>query len=115
MKKLHKLFIIIGVVLVVIVLGYQLIVARVSTIMFDTMKYRTFQLGMSSTRAKSLFSNYGELIKMSTEKEDYGILTELTFESKKKGAEFYEEHLTLRFVDDKLNGFHYHNPRIVLE
>ena len=69
MKKLHKLFIIVGVVLVVTVLGYQLIVARVSTRMFDAMKYNTFQLGMSPTRAESLFSSYGELTKTSTEKK----------------------------------------------
>jgi len=114
-KKLHKLFIITGVVLVVIALGYQLIVARVSTRMFDTMKYNTFQLGMSSIRAKSLFSSYGELTKMSTEKEDYGILTRLTFENKRKGAEFYDEQLTLRFVNDKLSGFCYHNIGIPFE
>ena len=115
MKKIHKLFIIIGVVLVVIVLGYQLIVARVSTKMFDAMKYNAFQLGMSPTRAKSLFSSYGELIKMSTEKKDYGVETELTFESKEGYGEISDEKLTLVFVDDKLWQFHYRNVTISSE
>jgi len=115
-KKLHKLLIIIGVVLVATVLGYQLIVARVSTEIFDAMKYRTFQLGMSSTRAKSLFSAYGEIVKMSTEKEDYGVTTTLTFEGKKSSrVGIRDEKLTLYFLNDQLDAFHYHNALIGFE
>lgn len=107
MKKLHKLFIIIGVVLVVIVLGYQLIVARVSTEMFDAMKYNTFQLGMSSTRAKSLFSAYGELTQITESESSYGKTTMLTFS---KGT--FKETLVLNFTNDKLSGFSYTNWQV---
>ena len=115
MKKLHKLFIIIGVVLVVIVLGYQLVVATVSTELFDAMKYSSFRLGMSSRRAKSLFSARGELVKVSVETKDYGVVTELTFESGSKIGGASEEELTLVFLNDELYSVYYDNLGIPFE
>ena len=115
MKKLHKLLIIIGVVLIVVVLGYQLVVAGVSTEIFDAMKYSTFRLGMSSRRAKSLFSARGELVKVSAETKDLGVVTELTFESRSKLGGVSDEKLTLVFLNDKLWAVYYDNARIPFE
>jgi len=109
-KKLHKLFIIIGVVLVVMAVGYHLVVAGANTDMFRVMKYNTFQLGMSLTRAKSIFSSYGKVVETSMEEKKYGLQTSITFESKElNNLGMSDESLTLIFIEDKLWSFHYNN------
>lgn len=107
MKKLHKLFIIIGVVLATTLLAYQLLLAGVSTQLFDAMKNRRFTIGMSVARAKSRFSNYAELVETRQTEGEYGKVTILTFTRKDKAIHL--ETLVLSFIDDELVGFSYDN------
>lgn len=111
MKRLYKSIrqkaFIIAVVIVASVTVYQLVDASLLGLFDGGIKTHSFRLKMPVKKAKRHFSSYGKLESSSVTEGRYGKITWLTYRNNEK-----DETLTLKFRNDNLCGFSYHNWQI---